>query len=106
MIKVHVDEQETVEYLLGTVMSKAAEVNRKTHYCVFVYFSGHVNKLEIEVCPNKALFHEKIVEKYIFLKHFATEQQIKDMIKRYIAFLENILETGEVHPDLLEKKNS
>lgn len=81
---------------LAELISLSMKVQEETTYCVFIHFSGHVDKIKIDVCKSKNDYLDIVITGE-FYTHERYDEGHFD--KRYLevkSVLVSILENGEV----------
>ena len=80
--------------LILEIMFLAYAVHEQTEYCVFINFSGHVDSLEIQICPSKDEYQTKIASTHFYTKKYHNEDN--GWLKSKRDHLLQILKDGEI----------
>lgn len=75
-------------------LAKLVEDN--TDYCVFINYSGHVDRLEIEICESKLEYQKRVTEAAIKTNYRFDKKQFGEIKK----MLTGILDYGEIDYDM------
>ena len=88
------------ERLVVRLMHLAYMVHENTDYCVFINFSGHIDRIEISIRESMKNWQTKVLEAEIQNKFNEIYSETKDAhlaaLRAKVAVLEQILKDGEV----------
>jgi hypothetical protein len=90
--------------LVIRAMALAHLVNAHTNYCVFIYYSGHVNNVGIRLAESKANFNRSVLETEfysIYKEHMAKGNSCPELQAK-VDLLKRILVENEIPFDDLE----
>lgn len=107
-------EKLTKEQLIAEVMYLSVLAQYKAEKCVFVDFSGHVDRLTIKICESKDDWRKEIAVGDLYVSPTlwdgitakAIEEQESDIIDRLAGIkstLVNILDNGKIDYDDLDE---
>lgn len=74
---------------IAQIMRLGAEITAKTERVVFVRYEAHVNRLEVEVCPNKTLYSSFLYNDQIDLDDNPPLSRFDKTITRLQKYLTN-----------------
>jgi len=87
--------------LVIRAMALAHMVNQYTNYCVFIHYSGHVQSIDIRICPSKKRFTETALSTEFYTAYKELSGPDAE-IQASIDVLAKILKDGEIPFDDLE----
>ena len=86
------------ELLIAKIMVLGFLVNQRTDYCVFVRYSGHVHKLEVEIARSKNCYNAVVLDSEFYTDEKWRESVVRPngFLKTKVAILERILKENDI----------
>ena len=99
-------EEERIKLVLEA-MTLGYLIQDQTDYCVFMYYSGHVDSFDIDIRESKENWHNKVCEteikdKFLEIWHKDKEDHLA-YLKARISVLKEILETNSIPYEYMEE---
>ncbi|MFB5761132.1 hypothetical protein [Paenibacillus medicaginis] len=85
--------------LLGDIMQLSALINVHTEYAVFVRYSGHVSRIELNICRSKEEYNIRVTtdELHTIARKSVNEEHVISNLTKMKLRLKKILKESKVN---------